>query len=214
MLLFATFFDLITRRKQEREREIERRGMRPRSSVLVGWLLRWLCNGNVCEPFLIFSRCFFCCLFCKTGTSTGAAPLPQPPTLPFPTGKCHLTLYFFLYPMIFRALYFHLFASQIMLALALPSSQFQLQIIFFLSFYLLPIASVWWSQVCLSPLSLSLSLSLYFSLAPHPPVNIVLQFNYFSFSCFVFFNRRRRQRQRHPSGFSSASGSGSVSGSK
>lgn len=82
--------------------------------------------------------------------------------------------------MIFRSLYFHLFASQIMLPLALPTPAANNLLLF----YLLAIANVClvvWSLVCGTPL-----------LPPHSPVNIVLQFNYFSFSCFVFFNRRRR----------------------
>lgn len=81
--------------------------------------------------------------------------------------------------MIFRALYFHLFASQIMLPLALSTPVANNLLLF----YLLPIANVWWSQVCGSQLHAP----------PRSPVNIVLQFNYFSFSCFVFFNRRLAQ---------------------
>lgn len=145
---FATFFDLICRRGL-----MWREGMRPRNSAL----LRWLCNGNgnVCVSFLIFSRC----LFCKTGTSAGGAPSPSlsPHPLLFylSAGKCHLTLFFlphdfsgFVFPFIciIKLCWLSLFH--------LPPTP-----IFLLSFYLLAIASVWWSQVCLLSPSISLSLS-------------------------------------------------------
>lgn len=128
--------------------------MRPRNSAL----LRWLCNGNgnVCVSFLIFSRC----LFCKTGTSAGGAPSPSlsPHPLLFylSAGKCHLTLFFlphdfsgFVFPFICITNY-----------AGSRSSTFPPSPIFLLSFYLLAIASVWWSQVCLLSASISLSLIL------------------------------------------------------